>query len=642
MRRCRSLRWYTRLVRVRIALWIHHYRRLDVHLYSSLPLSLIVRLSTGTRTFLARVTTAADEQQQRQENVEDDCGIASVVLLLPLLSILLHRRDRRARARWLHRVVALTLVRVHVIRGAEQGAFRGLEGEGRGCRIRGAVYGPRVVCNFRVGAARVGEVRLARAALLLAHAQPQGFQRARVQRRGLAPRRRPGQKRLLQHALLPLGLAIVPASALDAVGGARTAARGGRAPRHGPVRGRAPGVAITVVRPRLPAGTAALRLCGTGRRRDLIGEEVADGRVDPRDSHHVPRLPALVVHGGDDGCHRAPDAGNRSVRLGPRVPLDLVQTLEEGVVLVEGNHRSFQAGFVVIEDLRVDGARLAGERTERRLAHAVAEAHHEKVLVGVRALPRRDRGRWILIRLGPLSVRDQNISRVTSRLVVLHLGVVNELERPFEPFRHVGTATGVEPIDELAESGFKIRHRAGQRGETRVGRGNGTELHDADEIRERHRVKHSLRRPLQHADAIVARHAARYVKDQYAVLGAGRGGHVPGSNARVVVSAAVVVINILVPDNAGEVDEDAVFGPVEEPLGVALLDHAVVHVGQVGADVFGLTRGALDGVVTREQLWRGFDDAVLRVDGSALVAAAPSGVAIIEVAERIFELGATR
>jgi len=44
MRRCRSLRWYTRLVRVRIALWIHHYRRLDVHLYSSLPLSLIVRL----------------------------------------------------------------------------------------------------------------------------------------------------------------------------------------------------------------------------------------------------------------------------------------------------------------------------------------------------------------------------------------------------------------------------------------------------------------------------------------------------------------------------------------------------------------------------------------------------------------------
>ena len=116
----------------------------------------------------------------------------------------------------------------------------------------------------------------------------------------------------------------------------------------------------------------------------------------------------------------------------------------------------------------------------------------------------------------------------------------------------------------------------------------------------------------------------------------------PGSNARVVVSAALVVINILVPDNAGEVDEDAVFGPVEEPLGVALLDHAVVHVGQLGADVFGLTRGALDGVVTREQLWRGFDDAVLRVDGSALVAAAPSGVAVVEVAERIFELGATR
>ena len=102
---------------MRIALWIHHYRRLDVHLYSSLPLSLIVRLSTGTRTFLARVTTAADEQQQQQENVEDDCGIASVVLLLPLLSILLNRRDRRdRRARWLHRVVALTLVRVHVIR----------------------------------------------------------------------------------------------------------------------------------------------------------------------------------------------------------------------------------------------------------------------------------------------------------------------------------------------------------------------------------------------------------------------------------------------------------------------------------------------------------------------------------------------
>ena len=43
--------------------------------------------------------------------------------------------------------------------------------------------------------------------------------------------------------------------------------------------------------------------------------------------------------------------------------------------------------------------------------------------------------------------------------------------------------------------------------------------------------------------------------------------------------------------------------------------------------MFGLTRGAFDGVVTREQLWRGFDDAVLRVDGSALVAAAPSGVA---------------
>ena len=408
----------------------------------------------------------------------------------------------------MHRFVALTLVHVHVVRGAEQGAFRGLEGEGRGRWIRGAVYGPRVVCDFRVGAACVGEVRLARAALLLAHAQPQGLQRARVQRRGLAPRRRPGQKRLLQHALLPLGLAIVPASALDAVGGARTAARGGRAPRHGPVRGRAPGVAVTVVRPRFSAGTAALRLCGTGRRRDLIGEEVADGRVDPRDSHHVPRLPALVVHGGDDGGHRAPDAGNRSVRLGPRVPLDLVQTLEEGVVLVEGNHRSFQAGFVVIDDLRVYGARLAGQRTERRLAHAVAESHHEEVLVGVRALPRRDRGRWILIRPGPLSVRDQNISRVTSRLVVLRLGVVNELERPFEPIRHVGTAIGVELINESAQSGLEVRHRAGQRGETHVGLGNGTELHDADEIRERRRVEHSLRRPLQHADAIVARHAA--------------------------------------------------------------------------------------------------------------------------------------
>ena len=148
---------------MRIALWIHHYRRLDVHLYSSLPLSLIVRLSTSTKTFFARVTTAAVEQQ-RQENGEDDCGFA-VVLLLPLLSILLHRHDRRARARRLHRVVALTVVRVHVVRGAEQGAFRGLEGEGRGRRIRGAVYGPRVVCNFRVGAARVGEVRLARAAL---------------------------------------------------------------------------------------------------------------------------------------------------------------------------------------------------------------------------------------------------------------------------------------------------------------------------------------------------------------------------------------------------------------------------------------------------------------------------------------------
>ena len=58
---------------MRIALWIHHYRRLDVHLYSSLPLSLIVRLSTGTKTFFERVTTAADEQQ-RQENGEDDCG----------------------------------------------------------------------------------------------------------------------------------------------------------------------------------------------------------------------------------------------------------------------------------------------------------------------------------------------------------------------------------------------------------------------------------------------------------------------------------------------------------------------------------------------------------------------------------------
>ena len=156
-----------------------------------------------------------------------------------------------------------------------------------------------------------------------------------------------------------------------------------------------------------------------------------------------------------------------------------VQTLEEGVVLVEGNHRSFQAGFVVIDDLRVYGARLAGQRTERRLAHAVAESHHEEVLVGVRALPRRDRGRWILIRPGPLSVRDQNISRVTSRLVVLRLGVVNELERPFEPIRHVGTAIGVELINESAQSGLEVRHRAGQRGETRVGRGNGTELHDA-------------------------------------------------------------------------------------------------------------------------------------------------------------------
>lgn len=55
----------------------------------------------------------------------------------------------------LHRVVALTVVRVHVVRGAEQGAFRGLEGEGRGRWIRGAVYGPRVVCDFQIGRAHV-------------------------------------------------------------------------------------------------------------------------------------------------------------------------------------------------------------------------------------------------------------------------------------------------------------------------------------------------------------------------------------------------------------------------------------------------------------------------------------------------------
>ena len=143
-------------------------------------------------------------------------AIASLLLLHHLL-------DRRARARRLHGVVALALIRVHVVQCALQARLNRLEIVGGGVRILGPVDGPRVVCDVRVGAAGVFEIDFTRPALGFAHAQSQSLERAFVERVGLAPSRRTGQELFLQHALLALRLTVVPASSLNAIRIARAA-----------------------------------------------------------------------------------------------------------------------------------------------------------------------------------------------------------------------------------------------------------------------------------------------------------------------------------------------------------------------------------------------------------------------------------
>ena len=159
------------------------------------------------------------------------------------LAPLIYFHHRRTCARRLHGVVALALVRVHVVQCALQARLNRLEIVGGGVRILGPVDGPRVVCDVRVCAAGVVEFTFTRAALgfgfIFAHAQSQSLERACVERGGFAPTRRTGQELFLQHALLALRLTVVPASSLNAIRIARAADARGCAPRHWPVRGRA-------------------------------------------------------------------------------------------------------------------------------------------------------------------------------------------------------------------------------------------------------------------------------------------------------------------------------------------------------------------------------------------------------------------
>jgi hypothetical protein len=174
------------------------------------------------------------ENAKEKPHVETG-GVPATAGLAPLIYFL----DRRTRARRLHGVVALALVRVHVVQCALQARLDGLEIVGGGVRILGPVDGPRVVCDVRVCAAGVVKFNFTRAALGFAHAQSQSLERAYVERGGFAPTRRTGQELFLQHALLALRLTVVPASSLDAIRIARAADARGCAPGHRPVRGRA-------------------------------------------------------------------------------------------------------------------------------------------------------------------------------------------------------------------------------------------------------------------------------------------------------------------------------------------------------------------------------------------------------------------
>mmetsp|Transcript_6741 Transcript_6741/g.22486 ORF Transcript_6741/g.22486 Transcript_6741/m.22486 type:complete len:268 (+) Transcript_6741:617-1420(+) len=267
-----------------------------------------------------------------------------------------------------------------------------------------------------------------------------------------------------------------------------------------------------MVRVRLSAGTPPLGPGGTGWIWNFILEQVANGGIHPGDSHHVPRLTGLVVHWSNNRGHRPPDAGNRLVRLRPRVAFDLVESLEEGVVLVEGYHRALQTRLVAVIRLGVDGARLAREVFEALRVHTIAEANDKEVFVAVGDLSIRDGTRGVAVSC-PFAVRHQNVGCVTSRAIVLLVRVVHELERPFKPVKHVCAFAGAESIDKSGENLLKLRHGTGQGGEIGIGTCVAVELDNTDKIGKRGRVEHGLRRLLEHVDAIVFGHATRGVQD---------------------------------------------------------------------------------------------------------------------------------
>ena len=240
------------------------------------------------------------------------------------------------------------------------------------------------------------------------------------------------------------------------------------------------------------------------------------------------------------------------------------------------------------------------------------------------------------------AVSHQNVGCVTSRSIVLLVRVVHELEGPFKPACHVRASAGVESIYKSAENLLKLRHGTGQGGETLVGSCIVVELDNTDEIGKRGSIEHGLRCSLEHVDAVVSGHAARGIQDQDHVLGSGGTSHEPGANACIVGGATRVLADVLVPDDAREVDQDPVLRPVKEPFRVAQLNHAAVQTCQVGVDVFRFARGAFHGVAARAQLRGGLDDAVPRVNRPALVAPAASGVAIVKVAKRVTQFGAAR
>ena len=147
---------------------------------------------------------------------------------------------------------------------------------------------------------------------------------------------------------------------------------------------------------------------------------------------------------------------------------------------------------------------------------------------------------------------------------------------------------------------------------------------------------------LEQRNPVVLRHAPGGIQDEHEILRAGRAGHVPRTDARVVRRAACVVVHVFVPDDAGEVDEHAILGAVEQPLGIALLDHAAVEVAQRGVDVCRLARRALDGVRRRVQQGRRLHHRIGGIHGPTRVAAAARAVAVIEVAEWSRELSGAR